>query len=667
MAISVKFRILLGFGLVLLMLVTSAAISSFLIKRIDTHVGEFSVALDHKFQAADIDLVMQKVRVRVNQWLRSFKPDFAKQADELLDQGVGMVAKAAAGTQSDEEKKTLADIDHALKAYIESWHVIQGLYADEAKLYAEKLEAPSAGIRALLAKVRDAEAAQNSLQASGFVTGARDDFMAAEALAMRYRTSLNKDDAAKIDSALAEALASIGKAAAAVKDGASAEALKSGVAAITAWHDSFGEAVKIAATRIARLDSWTKNEGEAMATGANALRKQGETTAAAAQSVVVANVSDSGSILYLSTGIILLVGIAVSLLLARAVTGPLARMTAALKGLAAGDMSLDVPETGRRDEIGEMAKATQVFKDNAIAMERMRGEQEGQKQRATEERRHAMLELATRFETSVGGIVSSVTAQATELQATAQSMASTSQETSRQTTMVAAASEEATQNVNTVAAASEELSASVGEILQQVNHSTRTISEAVTEANSANEQMQGLATAVQKIGEVVALINNIASQTNLLALNATIEAARAGEAGKGFAVVASEVKALANQTARATEEISSQITAIQDATKVSVESIRGVNERISKVSETAGAIAAAVEQQGAATREISRNVSEAAKGTTEVTVNISGVSEAAQQAGAAANQVLASASDLSQHSAALKSQVEDFLREVRAA
>jgi methyl-accepting chemotaxis protein len=179
--------------------------------------------------------------------------------------------------------------------------------------------------------------------------------------------------------------------------------------------------------------------------------------------------------------------------------------------------------------------------------------------------------------------------------------------------------------------------------------------------------MQGLAAAVQKIGQVVALINNIASQTNLLALNATIEAARAGESGKGFAVVASEVKILANQTAKATDEISSQITAIQDATKVSVQSIQGVNDRISKVSATAAAIAAAVEEQGVATREIARNVSEAAKGTTEVTANISGVSDAAQQAGAAANRMLASASDLNHHSEALKSQVEAFLREVRAA
>ncbi|HEY4164241.1 MAG TPA: methyl-accepting chemotaxis protein [Dongiaceae bacterium] len=665
MAISVKFRIFLGFGLILLMLLVSTAVSSILISRIDNNVTEFSLALDRKFQATDMDLVMQKVRVRVNQWLRSMNPDFVKQADEFLEQAVAMVAKAGTNAQSDSERKTVADVDRALKAYIVSWHVIQGLYADEAKLYAEKIEAPAPGIQDMLAKIRDAEA-ETSAEDSRLATEARDNFMAAEALAMRYRTSLSKGDADKIEGDISNALAAIDKAGADSKD-AGAETLKSASAAIAAWRDAFRDAVKLAAIRVDRLNSWTKNEGDAMAVGANALRVEGEKASATAQTNVVSTVSSSKEILYISAGIILLIGIALSMLLARSITGPLIRMTTALKKLAAGDRSLDVPETQRRDEIGEMAKATQVFKDNAIAMEQMRGEQEEQKQRATEERRRAMLDLAARFETSVGSIVGSVTAQATELQATAQAMAATSEETSRQTTAVAAASEQATQNVNTVASATEELSASVGSILQQVNHSARTIGEAVAEANSANAQMQGLATTVQKIGEVVALINNIAAQTNLLALNATIEAARAGEAGKGFAVVASEVKALANQTAKATEDISSQIAAIQETTKVSVRSIQGVNERINSVSATSATIASAVEEQGAATREIARNVSEAAKGTTEVTANISGVSEAAQQAGAAATQVLSSASDLSRRSEALKSQVDEFLREVRAA
>jgi methyl-accepting chemotaxis protein len=362
-----------------------------------------------------------------------------------------------------------------------------------------------------------------------------------------------------------------------------------------------------------------------------------------------------------------LVGCALSFFVVRSITQPIRSMTDAMLSLAKGDTSTEIPSTDSKDEIGEMAKAVEVFKVNMIGAERARAEQEVLKQRAGEERRNAMLDLAAKFEASAGGIVTGVTAQATELQATAQSMASIAEETSRQSSTVAAASELATQNVNTVATATEELSASVREILQQVTQSTRLTTETVTQANAANTDMTALASAMDRIGQVVGLINGIAGQTNLLALNATIEAARAGDAGKGFAVVASEVKALADQTAKATEEISVQIASIQEATRGSVQSIQGIVARIGRLNETATAIASAVEQQGAATAEIARNVAEAARGTGEVTSNITGVNTAAQSAGAAAGEVLASASDLSRNSEALKAQVQAFLVQVRAA
>ncbi len=278
-----------------------------------------------------------------------------------------------------------------------------------------------------------------------------------------------------------------------------------------------------------------------------------------------------------------------------------------------------------------------------------------------------MAALATGFEESVQSIVDGVTAAATQLHATAQSMAGTAEETSRRATTVSAASEEASQNIGTVAGATEELSTSVREISHQVGLSTRFIGDAVTQAGATNDQVQGLAVTAQKIGDVVKLINDIAGQTNLLALNATIEAARAGDAGKGFAVVASEVKALANQTAKATDEIAAQINAIQQATGISVQSIRTITETIARVNETAVSISSAIEEQGAATQAIARNVSDAAKGTMDVTTNIAGVSEAAQQTGVAATQVLASASELSKNGEVLRNEVARFLRDVRAA
>jgi methyl-accepting chemotaxis protein len=360
-------------------------------------------------------------------------------------------------------------------------------------------------------------------------------------------------------------------------------------------------------------------------------------------------------------------GIGFGYLLATFAIGkPLAASIVNVKALADGDKSTEIVGSERKDEIGQIATALKVFKDNLIEAERLRAEQQAEHQRQLERGQKIEASVAS-FEKVIAEVVNTVSSASTELQSTAQAMAATAEETTRQSTTVAAASEQATTNVQTVASATEEISASIKEIGQQVTQSSGMIGEAVRQANLSNEQVQGLTVGAQKVGDVVKMINDIAGQTNLLALNATIEAARAGDAGKGFAVVASEVKALANQTAKATEEIAAQIKAIQEATQSSAASIQGITETIGKVNETATTIASAVEEQGAATQEIARNVTEAAKGTQEVSSNIGGVSEAASQTGAAAAQVLASAGELSKNGELLKQQVDAFLREVRAA
>ncbi|WP_177234571.1 methyl-accepting chemotaxis protein [Bradyrhizobium sp. cf659] len=347
---------------------------------------------------------------------------------------------------------------------------------------------------------------------------------------------------------------------------------------------------------------------------------------------------------------------------------PMRALTAAMEKLAGGDFSVVLPGLGRKDEVGEVAGAVEKFK--IVSEQKARGEAEAkmrQDQIAAEQRKAEMHRLADSFEGAVGEIVGTVSSASTELEASATTLTSTAERTQQLTTVVAAASEEASTNVQSVASATEELSSSITEISRQVQESARVAGEAVGQARTTTERVSELSRAATRIGDVVELINTIAGQTNLLALNATIEAARAGEAGRGFAVVASEVKALAEQTAKATGEIGQQIASIQTATEHSVGAIRDISDTIEKLSEISSTIAAAVEEQGAATQEISRNVQQAAQGTHQVSSNITDVQRGASETGSASSQVLSAAQMLSGDSNRLKLEVGKFLDTVRAA
>jgi methyl-accepting chemotaxis protein len=367
-------------------------------------------------------------------------------------------------------------------------------------------------------------------------------------------------------------------------------------------------------------------------------------------------------------GLAVLLGLAIAFLIARGIIRPLSGLTAGMKELAGGNFGVILPGLDRKDEVGDMAQAVEAFK--VKAEEKARDEAETkikQDEVLARQRKAEMAKMADDFEGAVGRIVETVSSASRELEVSARTLTSTAARSQELSTTVASASEEASTNVQSVASATEELSSSVNEISRQVQESARMASDAVGQARGTTDRVSELSKAATRIGDVVELINTIAGQTNLLALNATIEAARAGEAGRGFAVVASEVKALAEQTAKATGEIGQQISGIQAATHESVTAIKEISGTIEKLSEISSTIAAAVEQQGAATQEISRNVQQAAQGTQQVSSNITDVQRGASETGSASSQVLSAAQTLSGDSGRLKSEVSRFLNSVRAA
>ncbi|MET3909565.1 methyl-accepting chemotaxis protein [Bradyrhizobium sp. S3.3.6] len=365
-------------------------------------------------------------------------------------------------------------------------------------------------------------------------------------------------------------------------------------------------------------------------------------------------------------GAAVVIGIGVGFYLVQDVSSGINSIIQPMQALGKGDLSAEVPHRGEKTEIGAMADVLQVFKEALIA-KKAADEAAAADAEAKIERGRRVDNVTREFETMIGEIVQTVSSASTQLESSASTLTSTADRSQRLATTVAAASEEASTNVQSVASATEEMASSVGEISRQVQESARMAGDAVGQARATTERVSELSKAASRIGDVVELINTIAGQTNLLALNATIEAARAGEAGRGFAVVASEVKALAEQTAKATGEIGQQISGIQAATNDSVGAIKEISSTIERLSEISSAIAAAVEEQGAATQEIARNVQQAAQGTQQVSSNITDVQRGATETGTASSQVLSAAQMLSNDSTRLKTEVSKFLTNVRAA
>ncbi len=442
---------------------------------------------------------------------------------------------------------------------------------------------------------------------------------------------------------------------------------KSVVASVDTYRTSFDEVYKVINERNSTISGQLDKIGPHIATAIEdyklSVKGRQDTIGPEAAARMQASVMTD----LIIAGMSLVFGVLIAWMIGTGISRPINRMTSVMKELADGNKTIDVPSRDQKDEIGAMAQAVQVFKENALEVDRLNEEQAERDRQAEEEKKKAMFELADDFEASVKQVVNGVSTASSEITTASQQLTSAAESAIEKSTTVATSSSEASSNVQTVAAASEEMASSIQEIARQVSESTQSTGEAKSEVEQTDGVVRDLAEAAQKIGEVVTLISDIAEQTNLLALNATIEAARAGEAGKGFAVVASEVKSLAQQTAKATGEIGQQIDGVQATTESAVQAISRIKETIVRVDEIASSISAAVEEQTSAVAEISNSTQHAARGTQQVNETIGDVQRSSEETGQAARQALETAQGLSSQSSELNEKVEAFLTRIRAA
>ncbi|HWA44758.1 MAG TPA: methyl-accepting chemotaxis protein [Hypericibacter adhaerens] len=660
-------RLALGISVILVLLSAVGAISFVSLGSANGKFQEYQSAAHQTVAACAIETDLLRTNIAVTNFIGDDNDADLTAAREASDETLKAIeGSIALFNDTDAERQNIGSIESAMKDYMQGFEQIVTLSKQSDGLL-DRLNDAEAKVDSDLTAIMNAAASSGEADATDKAGEAINHLLVARLDVAKY---LGSNDPALAKSAKAELQAVVGQAqelralihdvklqsdadevAGGIK--AFADAFDAEQADIEARNEIVSDKLqKIAPDMRKKLDETiTENQTVEEELGPQTTEEMKDTRWTAVTLSIVAVVA----------------GLLIAFFTARSITRPVVGMTKAMESLAGGNKTIEIPGRERADEVGQMAKTVQVFKESMIRADQLAAEQEELKRKAEADKKAMLNQMADSFEASVKGVVEAVSSAATELQSSAQSMSATAEQTNRQSTAVAAASEEASTNVQTVASASEELTASIREISQQMTNSSQIAREAVDNVERTNQTVKGLAEAAERIGQVVGLINEIASQTNLLALNATIEAARAGEAGKGFAVVASEVKSLATQTAKATEEIGGQIAAIQTATGQSVAAMNGIAEVMQRINAVTATVASAVEEQGAATQEISRNVQQASVGTTEVSSNIAGVTLAAGETGKAAGQVLTAAAELGKQSVRLQREVDEFIGTIRAA
>ena len=659
-------RIIAGFGGVILLLLLSSGVSVISLVWINKDFATFEDMAGDALLVSEINADMAKTLIYTRAYLSSRSQDDLAITNRFFLETEEGLAEARGEIFKPERAEAVAEMSEALPHFRQGLDRIIVLYAERDRLVNEVLNVVGPDVRKRITEIADGAFNAGDYQTTALAGKAQQELLLGRLYALKF---LMSNDEADYETAVADfdkvddILVDLGRS---IEN----PRRKTVFQTIPPLVDEYRTALKSVHDII--LERNEIRDRDLFETGATISDRAAFVKNSAVEDEKVLAEDVKEEILWtewlvgIASVIAVVVAIGLAIFIGRGISRPVQAMTACMGRLAEDDLEVEVPGRDRKDEIGAMASAVEVFK-TALIETRDRRAAEAEEQ-AAKQHRNAVIEKAIgEFEQTASDVISGLSSASTELQTTAQTMTGSADETSHRATTVAAASEEASTNVHTVAAATEQLTASVQEISRQVAQSNEMSQSAVTDAEDTNNRVKSLAEAATRIGAVIGLIQDIAEQTNLLALNATIEAARAGEAGKGFAVVASEVKSLATQTAKATEEIAAQIGEIQSETEGAANAIEGIAGVIRSMSEVASTIASAVEEQGASTEEIARNVQQASSGTGEVSESISHVSKAAQETSAAANQVEVSANELSSQSEHLRGEMAKFLETIRAA